>query len=238
MARAVSDYFGISLKCNFRRPFYSRSIKEYWRRWHITLGAWFRDYIYIPLGGNRRGLPVQIRNLLIVWLFTGLWHGANGTFIVFGLIHGFIMIFSLVCEKLLPGKKEVKRPLLRKWLEIVRTFLLVSFLFLIFRAPSLSVAWEMIRRLFDFRHFFVIKQASLAYRTFLSGLGGMPYLLITLVGLALLLRHDVLTEHGKDPLRCVSKLPKPIKYLLSMLTVLFLLFMINRSAGHFTYMQF
>jgi alginate O-acetyltransferase complex protein AlgI len=100
MAIGLGKMFGFDFLENFKHPYMARSISEFWRRWHISLGSWFRDYIYIPLGGNRRGIAVQFRNLLIVWFATGLWHGASWNFVIWGLYFG-IFIFL---EKLFLGK--------------------------------------------------------------------------------------------------------------------------------------
>ena len=94
MAIGLAAMFGFRFEKNFDYPYRSRSIAEFWRRWHISLGAWFREYVYIPLGGNRRGSARQILNLLIVWLLTGLWHGASWTFVVWGLWHGAFIILE------------------------------------------------------------------------------------------------------------------------------------------------
>lgn len=100
MAIGLGKMLGFDLVKNFDYPYISRSVSEFWRRWHISLGSWFREYVYIPLGGNRRGLLNQIRNLLIVWFLTGLWHGANWNFIVWGMYFGFFIIL----EKIFLGK--------------------------------------------------------------------------------------------------------------------------------------
>ena len=92
MARGLGNMLGFSFLVNFDYPYISRSITEFWRRWHISLGTWFREYVYIPLGGNRKGVPRMIINLLIVWFLTGLWHGANWNFILWGLYFGVILI--------------------------------------------------------------------------------------------------------------------------------------------------
>ena len=103
MARGLGKFFGFEFMENFNYPYISRSISEFWRRWHISLSTWFRDYVYIPLGGNRRGLGRTILNLLIVWFLTGLWHGANYNYILWGLYY-----FALLAlEKLF----------LKKWLD-------------------------------------------------------------------------------------------------------------------------
>ena len=94
MARGLGKMFGFQFPDNFNYPYRSRSITEFWRRWHISLGTWFREYVYIPLGGNRKGLSVQIRNILIVWLLTGIWHGAGLNFLLWGLYYGGLLILE------------------------------------------------------------------------------------------------------------------------------------------------
>ena len=96
MAIGLGHMFGFSFLENFRYPYISRSVTEFWRRWHISLGTWFRDYVYIPLGGNRKGLPRQILNILIVWALTGFWHGANWTFLLWGLYYALFLILEKI----------------------------------------------------------------------------------------------------------------------------------------------
>ena len=103
MARGLGKMFGFDFMENFRYPYISKSVTEFWRRWHISLGTWFREYVYIPLGGNRSGLRKQLRNLFVVWFLTGLWHGASWNFIVWGLYFGFFVM--------------VEKLLLLRWLE-------------------------------------------------------------------------------------------------------------------------
>lgn len=94
MAKGLGKMFGFQFPDNFHYPYCSRSITEFWRRWHISLGTWFREYVYIPLGGNRKGLAKQIRNILIVWLLTGIWHGAGWNFLCWGLYYGVLLILE------------------------------------------------------------------------------------------------------------------------------------------------
>ncbi len=96
MAIGLGRMFGFNFLENFNYPYVSKSVTEFWRRWHMSLGTWFRDYVYIPLGGNRRGLPIQLRNIAIVWLLTGFWHGASWNFVLWGVFYGVL----LVVEKL------------------------------------------------------------------------------------------------------------------------------------------
>lgn len=100
MAIGLGKMFGFEFLENFNYPYISKSITEFWRRWHISLGTWFRDYVYIPLGGNRKGLPVQVRNIAVVWLLTGFWHGASWNFVLWGMLYGvLLMIEKLVLLK-------------------------------------------------------------------------------------------------------------------------------------------
>ena len=106
MAIGLGHMFGFRFLENFEHPYESRSVTEFWRRWHISLGTWFREYVYIPLGGNRKGKWKQIRNIMIVWLLTGIWHGADWNFMIWGVYYGVLLLF----EKLLFGKYLEKLP--------------------------------------------------------------------------------------------------------------------------------
>ena len=133
MAIGLGKIFGFTFPENFRYPYIASSITDFWRRWHISLSSWFRDYVYIPLGGNRRGRAVQLRNILIVWLLTGFWHGAAWNFIAWG---GFFAIL-LVLEKLWLLEKLGRHPVLGH----VYVLLAVVFSFVLFDASSLRGAW-------------------------------------------------------------------------------------------------
>ena len=148
MARGIGKLFGFALPENFRSPLLADSVKDFWRRWHMTLSRFLTTYIYIPLGGNRHGKWKQCRNILIVFLISGIWHGANWTFVVWGLMHGLAM----VAETLFPRLRFPK-----KWMNQAATGLYVTFTFSIFRSESLKEAWMMITRLFTggFHGFFV-----------------------------------------------------------------------------------
>jgi alginate O-acetyltransferase complex protein AlgI len=137
MAIGLGLMLGFHLPRNFETPYASASIQEFWRRWHITLSTWFRDYLYIPLGGNREGPFRNYRNLVVVFLLCGLWHGASFTFVVWGLYHGFF----LVVERLGLGAAFLAR--LWRPLRHLYTLLVVNAGFVIFRADSLGQAGEM-----------------------------------------------------------------------------------------------
>ena len=132
MAIGLGKMMGFNFPENFNYPYMSHSISEFWRRWHITLGAWFRSYIYIPLGGNRKGLPRTIINLLIVWAVTGIWHGASWNFMLWGVYFGVLIII----ERLFMGKVLEKIPSFFSWLY---TFVLVVFGWVMFEAVDTSI---------------------------------------------------------------------------------------------------
>lgn len=134
MAIGLGKIFGFDFLENFNYPYLSRSIREFWKRWHISLGTWFREYVYIPLGGNRKGKLITVVNLLIVFLLTGLWHGANWTFVVWGLYHG---LFQMI-ERLGFGKLLKKAGILANLYSLI----VVLFGWVLFRADSISYALE------------------------------------------------------------------------------------------------
>ncbi len=132
MAIGLGKIFGFTFPENFRYPYESKSITEFWRRWHITLGVWFREYLYIPLGGNRKGIYRQIVNLAIVWTLTGLWHGAGWNFIIWGFYY-FVLIAT---EKLLLGSILKKFP---QWLSHIYALLFIVIGWILFACDDISV---------------------------------------------------------------------------------------------------
>lgn len=144
MAIGLGKMFGFQFKENFLYPYGSSSIKEFWRRWHISLSTWFKEYLYIPLGGNRKGKLRTCVNKIIVFFFTGLWHGASWTFIIWGLWHG---LFLLLEEYLAFFKK------IPKFIRRIYTLLVVCLGFVVFRADTLSQGMYMIRQMFTGMHF-------------------------------------------------------------------------------------
>lgn len=146
MAIGVGKTLGFELTENFRRPYFAFSVTDFWRRWHISLSTWLRDYIYIPLGGSRCSKIRNYWNIFITFLVSGVWHGANWTFIVWGCMHGICQIV----EKML-GQQKCDYGWFGKSVKIVITFLLVNFAWIFFRMPTLSDACRVIGRIFDYR---------------------------------------------------------------------------------------
>ena len=140
IARGVAKLFGVDLMVNFRFPYSARGFSEFWRRWHISLSTWLRDYLYIPLGGNQRGRARTYANLMITMLLGGLWHGAGWGFIVWGGLHGLY----LVTERLVQGLRGSDRP----FMPAPVVFLIVTLTWIPFRAPSISEAWSVFTGLF------------------------------------------------------------------------------------------
>lgn len=165
IAIGTARLFGINLMRNFNFPYFSRDIAEFWRRWHISLTTWFRDYIYIPLGGSRSGRWESFRNTVIIFLVSGLWHGANWTFICWGCFHALLFLPLLLMgknrrftdtvakKKVLPSIKEIG--------QMLGTFMLVVMGWIIFRAETIGDAWNYIIRMATNGHFGIPQQGKM-----------------------------------------------------------------------------
>ena len=148
IAIGTAKLFGIKLMCNFNNPYFSRDIAEFWRRWHISLTTWFRDYVYIPLGGSRVGKWKIVRNTFIIFLVSGIWHGANWTFLAWGAYHAilFLPLILLGANRKYTNQVAEGRlfPTWREALQMLLTFALVVIGWIIFRAETITQAWEYI----------------------------------------------------------------------------------------------
>ena len=149
IAQGSARMMGIRLRRNFDRPYLSRTVRSFWRRWHISLSDWFTDYVYIPLGGNRMGIRRQVFSMLVVFCLSGLWHGANWTFIAWGLWHGILCAFETVA-----GRKEqpVNRWQVKDYLQWLVTGTLILLSWLLFRASSIQQAFLFLKALFSSWH--------------------------------------------------------------------------------------
>jgi alginate O-acetyltransferase complex protein AlgI len=151
IGRGVSRLMGIELMENFNQPYLSRNITAFWRTWHISLSTWLWDYLYIPLGGNRKGRVVTYRNLMLVMLLGGLWHGAAWTFVIWGGLHGVYLAIHRAVGSPVPRGYQGRFEWRRDLLPALATFHLVSFAWIFFRAESLTAATSFIRHLFEFQ---------------------------------------------------------------------------------------
>lgn len=152
IAIGVAKLFGINLMRNFRTPYFSRDIAEFWRKWHISLTTWFRDYIYIPLGGSRCRKSKVVRNTFVIFLVSGFWHGAEWTFVAWGAYHAALFMPLIIRDR---NRKYLDEPgcgaflpTMRESLLMGRTFLLVVIGWILFRADNISRAWQYIGRMF------------------------------------------------------------------------------------------
>lgn len=158
IARGSSRLFGIELKVNFRQPYLSRNITDFWRRWHISLSDWLRDYLYVPLGGNRNGKLATYRNLMITMLLGGLWHGAAWTFVVWGGLHGAYLMAHRWFSARRPARASMS--LAGRIAGVAATFTAVCFAWIFFRAESFGEAFEVIGGILALRGSFPVADNS------------------------------------------------------------------------------
>ena len=221
IAIGTSRLFGFDLMTNFRMPYFSKSIKEFWSRWHISLSTWFRDYLYIPLGGNRVNQQRIVFNIMITFLVSGLWHGANWTFIIWGAIHGAINVIELIVSK-----RGIK---LGKPIGILKTFLIVSLAWIFFRANNVTEAFGLISSIFDVSNNFGFKKIlflGFEYKYSLAlGLVFIIFLLIT--------EHLLLTKKY-----ILLNKPYVSRVAYFMLFLMFLFFGVFQNQSDFIYFQF
>jgi D-alanyl-lipoteichoic acid acyltransferase DltB (MBOAT superfamily) len=153
MAIGISRLFGINLMNNFKYPYFSRDIAEFWRRWHISLTTWFRDYVYIPLGGSRQGIWISIRNTFIVFLVSGFWHGAKWTFIIWGFVHALYFVPLLLLNKnrinINPIMTKRFLPNIHDFISIITTFFIICLGWIFFRAETVGHAFSYIKGIFS-----------------------------------------------------------------------------------------
>jgi alginate O-acetyltransferase complex protein AlgI len=149
IALGSAKVMGFDLMENFRKPYFSTSISEFWRRWHISLSTWFRDYLYIPLGGNRVSEWRRYFNQFFVFMISGLWHGASWTFVIWGSLHGFYLIFAVLRDKYLP-QISLPKNFIGKSINLISTFILVMFAWVFFRAKGTHDAFLILKKISGF----------------------------------------------------------------------------------------
>lgn len=229
IAIGSAKLLGINLMTNFRSPYFSQSVKEFWSRWHISLSTWFRDYVYIPLGGNRVGRARRALNLLVTFLASGLWHGANWTFVVWGGIHGV----AQVIENLVVPKDRLKSTGMRAWLRAVLLFLFVSFAWIFFVSNSMSDAWYVITHAFDG----ITDPGAYIYNGY-AGVGmSMSSIIKENILIVLLAVFDGLSLK-KDVIAEIGKMKTVIRWTIYTLLVIAILFLSQKGAAEFVYFQF
>ena len=222
MAIGLGKMFGFNFPENFNYPYISKSITEFWRRWHITLGTWFRDYVYIPLGGNRVGKLKWLRNILVVWILTGLWHGAAWNFILWGLLYGVL----LMIEKLGLLKILEKIP---AFLSRIYVMFVVMIGFVIFSVSGMPQIKECIGGLFGIGVDKIINKESIYYL-----LNYASILIIAIIASTPIIKNIILKLKKKVP-KAINIL-EPITLLL--LLVVSVSYLVDGSFNPFLYFRF
>ena len=224
IARGLAKLLGFDLIINFKYPYFSRNIAEFWRRWHISLSSWFRDYLFIPLGGSYGTKNKTIRNTIIVFLVSGLWHGANFTFIVWGALHALYYLPLLVLNKTKSISKEIvasnkAMPSFKEFLYILFTFILVTIAWVFFRSNTCYDALAYLNNMLHIKEF--------------SVLGKKDALALVIV----LLIFDWLGRHQDNTLDAIIQRFPKWRYLIYLLLGVFILANFSKQAS-FIYFQF
>jgi len=230
MAKGSAKILGIDLMDNFKEPFLSKSITEFWRRWHISLSTWFKDYLYIPLGGNRKGKIRKFINILIVFLTSGLWHGAELSFVLWGLIHGLFNGFESFFSK------KNKDNFIIATVKRIITFTIVVYAFIYFRAENIVHGNNYISSIFTSPHTKDILE-EFSKTTF-----GISNLYPLIVGIIILFISDVIGYNNINIFEKISTLILPIRWLIYLLFIfgilIFGIYGPEFSESAFIYFQF
>lgn len=204
IARGAAQVMGFDLMKNFETPYFAKSVAEFWRRWHISLSSWFRDYVYIPLGGNRRGKLRKYFNIFVVFFLSGLWHGASWSFVVWGMLNGLYQIVDDATKKArlaISEKMGLDRNVFsNKLLKVIVTFALVDFSWIFFRAGSFTAALTMIKNMFAEFNPWVLTDGTL----FKLGLDSAD-MFVLLVSLGVLFVMSVLKYKGMNIRQTLAK---------------------------------
>ena len=224
MAIGLGRMFGFHFLENFNYPYISKSITEFWRRWHMSLSSWFRDYVYIPLGGNRKETIILVRNIFIVWALTGIWHGANWTFVIWGLMYGIMLII----EKLLLTKHLEKMPSILQRIYVLFT---VMISFIIFNANSIGEAWNNIIGLFGANGESLINASTVYYLK-----SYLVVLVIAIIGSTPLLKNIIEKLKTKTNANKIINLLEPIA--MASILIIVTAYLVDNSYNPFLYFRF
>lgn len=234
IALGTARLFGIELLQNFSFPYFSRDIAEFWRRWHISLSSWFRDYLYIPLGGSKGGTLMKVKNTFIIFIVSGFWHGANWTFVIWGLLNAIYFLPLLLFNKNRDNLEIVAQgkwiPSLKELFQMTITFTLTVFAWIFFRAESLSHAMQYISGIFS-KTFFHLKGSDFI------GTRMHPYVLFLLLGFFILI--EWLGREQKFALEKIGlNWNRPFRWFFYMFIVFLLGMFMATEETPFIYFQF
>ncbi|WP_346881374.1 MBOAT family O-acyltransferase [uncultured Algibacter sp.] len=231
IAIGTSRLFGFDLMKNFSFPYFSRDIAEFWRRWHISLSTWFRDYLYIPLGGSRGGLGMKIRNTFIIFIVSGFWHGSNWTFIIWGALNAIYFLPLLLTNNNRNNLETIAKgrllPNLREFIAVGITFTLTVFAWIFFRAKNVTHAFNYISSIFSESIFTLPKAES--------------FTTLNLLVLPCIFGFYIIEWLGRDGEFAISKLglnwKRPLRYAFYY-AILIAVFIFNGKDQEFIYFQF
>lgn len=215
ITRGLGKLMGIDFVLNFDKPYFSANITEFWRRWHISLSSWVRDYLYIPLGGNRFGVFRQHCNLIVTMVIMGLWHGSNLTFAVWGVYHGILLVFQKVISA---AKIKVLKPI-----AVIFTFALVNLGWIFFRSENIEVAFGIIRSIFSYSLF--------------SGIQYQPGMLLGAIFIFVLLFCEAADAKWNIWAKIINAHPAVVGFVYAALFYVFVFFSVRKTA-QFIYFQF
>ena len=237
IALGSSKVMGIELMQNFNRPYAASSISGFWSRWHISLSTWFKDYVYIPLGGNRVTNTKWITNILIIFLLSGFWHGASWTFVIWGLLHAVYTVIEIPWIKITQKKfPNLVKTIWWKYLGTIIVFILVTIAWVLFRAENFTIAKSILHKSFYAVYLFLFYSKTYGVISFLETYTAFIYNSVINVFMILSVFFLLLTEWK------LNLIKKPLKnskaaMLMAILIVLIALFGVT-SEGQFIYFQF
>lgn len=230
IAIGTAKLFGIKLMRNFNVPYFSRDIAEFWRRWHISLTTWFRDYVYIPLGGSRVSKAKVVRNTFVIFLLSGFWHGANWTFIAWGVYHAILFLPLILTGKNRKYTNQVAEgrifPTLKEAGQMLLTFFLVVVGWIIFRAESIGQAWGVVCGIFD--------KSLLTVPWLMNRYFYLPLF----INLMLLIMFEWINRNRSHALELSSLNNQAIKYLIYIVIITLIILFTPPTPSPFIYFQF
>lgn len=237
IAKGAARILGFDLMDNFAQPYLAQSVKDFWRRWHISLSQWFRDYLYIPMGGSRCSRGKKYRNLFLTFLASGLWHGANITFVIWGGLHGLYQIVEDLGKKHLEAfyKKRSMDTESFSWkcFQILKTFVLVDIAWIFFRADTVMAALQILKQSLQ------LSNLGLIFNHGLYELGlDEKNIMILLLGIVVLAVHSFMKESGYHVLQWLSGQHIAFRYAAYWGAVVCILFSLNITGQEFIYFQF
>lgn len=232
IAKGSAKVLNIDLMDNFKQPYFATSIKQFWKRWHISLTTWFTDYLYIPLGGNRKGLKRQMLNTMIVFGVSGLWHGASWNYVAWGVLHGIYQNIEIVFHRICGKKYVAKKSVVGNVVKIVATFVVTDIAWIFFRADSCRMAVQYLRQMFTSFH--TKSMLDLNFKLYDWIVLGIAMVIMTGV--------DVMHEKNIHLREKIFALPIGIRWVIYMTAVwgvlLFGIYGVGYDTSQFIYFQF